>query len=155
MYLQNLSCCKPLNSPSGSLYIVHLPLLLWLLFTFACNMQKERAKINSFTSTESHTKFSLSLALFFINIGILILSFQTLHFYPYLYTYWKSYLIHLNVVIQPLFLYTLEYILTTSFQTLKFLYYPSTANIFPLNTGNLALFIHIGFLIWCFQTLEF
>ena len=100
MYLQILSCCEPLISPFGSLYspfttpyvaIVHFP----------CNMQKERT--SSFSLIESETKFSHSLALFFINIGILILSFQTLHFYPYLYTHWNSYLIHLKVWILPYF----------------------------------------------------
>ena len=42
--------------------IVHLPLLLRVLFTFACNMQKERA--SPFSSIESQRKFSHSLALF-------------------------------------------------------------------------------------------
>ena len=56
-----------------------------------------------------------------MNIGILILSFQTLHFYPYLDTHWNSYspyLIHLNVGILALAIFIHIGILTTSFQAL-------------------------------------
>ena len=78
MYLQILSCCEPLISPFGSLYSPFTTPYVAIVH-FACNMQKERT--SSFSSIESETKFSHSLALFFINIGILILSFKTLHYY--------------------------------------------------------------------------
>ena len=66
----------------------------------------------------------------FMHIGILILSFQTLEFWPFFYKHCISYLIH------PL-------------QTLKFVPYPSN----HFNFG--PLFIHIRFLMLCFKTYGF
>ena len=93
----------------------------------------------------------------FIDVGISTSPFQTLLFRPYLYTHSNSYLILLNFGIWTLFLYALEFSSyrlkhchsRPIFIPLAFLCYPSKRANFDL------IFIHIGFLILSFKTLEF
>lgn len=71
----------------------HLPLIL----SFHCN---------NWNSCPILTDINLNSALIFIHVGILTSSFQTLQFWPYLYTHWISYLIVLNLGTRALFLCT-------------------------------------------------
>ena len=119
-------------------------------------MQKERA--SSFSSIESPTKLSHSLALFF-------------------YKHWNSYLILPNVAFLSLPLYTLVFlsypskrwnsgpifihigILPTSFQRLEFLSYPSTANIgilpyFYKHWNAHFILLNTGYLPFSFRTFK-
>ena len=78
---------------------------------------------------------SISTGIMILSLGILVSSFETLQFWPYLYTHGRSYLIDLNLGILALFLWTKEFS------------YPSK----DWNSG--PIFIHIGFLMLSFKTL--
>ena len=125
----------------------HLPLIL----SFHCN---------NWNSCPILPNINLNSAPIFIHIGILTSSFQTLQFWPYLYTHWSSYLIVLNLGIRALFLCTFTHwhfdlilenivILALSCYTLEFGSHPLK------HWTSSPIFINIGILTISFQTLEF
>ena len=108
------------------------------------------------------------LALFFINTGILAISFQTLEFWPFFYKHWNSYLIHSQIGISDPTFYTLLFdlilrnigILALFLQTLEFLSDPSIANIeilaFSFQTREFWPIVYTHcFFISSFKTLGF
>ena len=110
---------------------------------------------------------------FFWHVGILILSFQTLSYWPFLYKHWTYDLILGSVGILALFLYTLEFLFypcrswyslnsgAVLINIVEFLCCPSTAiigivGLHPSTHSNSGLiFAHSGIPILSFQTLEF
>ena len=125
----------------------HLPLIL----SFHCN---------NWNSCPILPNINLNSAPVFIHIGILTSSFQTLQFWHYLYTYWSSYLIVLNLGIRALLLCTFTHwhfdlileniaILALSCYTLEFGSHPLK------HWTSRLIFINIGILTLSFQTLEF
>ena len=119
----------------------HLPIIL----SFHCN---------SWNSCPILPNINLNSAPIFIHIGILTSSFQTLQFWPYLYTHWSSYVIVLNLWIWALFLGTFTHwhfdlileniaVLVLSCYTLEFGSHPLkywTCSLIFINIGILAFF---------------
>ena len=110
----------------------HLPLIL----SFHCN---------NWNSCPILPNINLNSAPIFIHSGILTSSFQTLQFWPYLYTHWSSHLIVLNLGIWALFLGTFTHwhfdLILENIANTCLLFCPSTAI-----TGILVLFSQT--LIW-------
>ena len=111
-------------------YLIHLN--VWILALFLYTLFFWCYPSKPFDSGS----FSLSTGIMISPLRILISSFETLQFWPYLYTHWSSYLIDLNLGILALFLWTKE-----------FSSYPSKHR----NSG--PIFIHISFLMLSFKTM--
>ena len=122
-----------------------------LILSFHCN---------NWNSCPILPNINLNSAPIFIHIGILTSSFQTLQFWPYLYTHWSSYLIVLNLGIRALFLCTFTHrhfdlileniaILALSCYTLEFGSHPLK------HWTSSPIFVNTGILTISFQTLEF
>ena len=118
----------------------HLPLIL----SFHCS---------NWNSCPILSNINLNSASIFIHIVILTSSFQTLQFWPHLYTHWTSYLIVLNLGIRALFLCTFTHwhfdliieniaILALSCYTLEFGSHPLkhwTSSLIFINIGILTI----------------